>query len=260
MPVITVNDIGKSYGQSGKPIRVLDHISFTVEEGEFVSIVGPSGCGKSTLLQVLAGLLSSSDGTVSIDNEAVKAPMPDKVAMVFQDALLLPWRTAFENVVLPLQLKGVPRGERGQRAAEMLELVGLSAFADSLPHQLSGGMRQRVSIARGLVHDPRIIMMDEPFGALDEQTRMRMGDELLRIWTATRKTILFVTHSLSEAVYLSDVVRVMAPAPGRIVDEVAIDLPRPRTLEMMGSERFGRLRNRLWQSITGTSTGEGERP
>ncbi|MGD0027256.1 MAG: ABC transporter ATP-binding protein [Xanthobacteraceae bacterium] len=259
MPVITVNDIGKSYPHPSKPICVLDHISFSVEEGQFVSIVGRSGCGKSTLLQVLAGLLSANEGSVSIDNELVRAPMPGKVAMVFQDALLLPWRTAFDDVVLPLQLSGVPIGERRQRATEMLELVGLAAFADSFPHQLSGGMRQRVSIARGLVRNPRIIMMDEPFGALDEQTRMRMGDELLRIWTATRKTILFITHSLSEAVYLSDVVRVMAAAPGRIVDEVAIDLPRPRTLEMMGSERFGQLRNRVWKSIAGTSIGEGER-
>jgi NitT/TauT family transport system ATP-binding protein len=258
MPVITVNDIGKTYVHAGKSLRVLDRISFTVEEGQFVSIVGPSGCGKSTLLQVLAGLIGSSDGSVGVDNEAVTAPMPDKVAVIFQDALLLPWRTAFDNIALPLQLRGVPIAERRRRAAEMLELVGLTAFADSFPHQLSGGMRQRVSIARGLVRNPRIIMMDEPFGALDEQTRMRMGDELLRIWTATRKTILFITHSLSEAIYLSDVVRVMAAAPGRIVDEVAVDLPRPRTLEMMGSERFGQLRNRIWKSIAGLSVGDGE--
>jgi NitT/TauT family transport system ATP-binding protein len=248
-PIITIKNVGKSYPHPTQPIRALDGISFTVEEGQFVSIVGPSGCGKSTLLQMLAGLLPSTEGQMQIDNEHITGPLPGKIAVVFQDALLLPWRTSSSNIDLPLELKGVGRDERKRRANEMLQLVGLTAFADRYPHELSGGMRQRVSIARGLIQNPRIVMMDEPFGALDEQTRMRMGDELLRIWEATQKTVLLITHSLNEAVYLSDVVQVMGRAPGRIIDEVVIDLPRPRTIEMMGTEAFGRLRNRIWQRI-----------
>jgi NitT/TauT family transport system ATP-binding protein len=175
--------------------------------------------------------------------------MPDKIGMVFQDPTLLPWKTALANVEFPLDLRGVDRAVRHRLSLSMLGLVGLSDFADSYPHELSGGMRQRVAIARGLVSDPRLILMDEPFAALDEQTRTRMGHDLLDIWERTRKTVFFITHSLTEAIYLSDVVLVMSARPGRIVETIPIDLPRPRDLDVIGSENFGRLRNCLWHLL-----------
>ena len=248
-PIIEIKSLGKVYPHPVRPLQALSGISFSVAPGQFVSIVGASGCGKSTLLQIVAGLIEGSEGEVRVNGVLVTEPMPGKIAVVFQDALLLPWRTALANVELPLELKGVDKSLRRKKAEEMVELVGLGGFGDRLPHELSGGMRQRVSIARGLVQDPSIVMMDEPFGALDELTRTRMGDELLRIWEATQKTILLITHSLSEAIYLSDTVYVMGRDPGRILEQVTVDLPRPRTIDMMGSETFGRLRNRLWELI-----------
>jgi len=248
-PIIEIKSLGKVYPHPVRPLQALSGISFSVAPGQFVSIVGASGCGKSTLLQIVAGLIEGSEGEVLVDGGLVTGPMPGKIAVVFQDALLLPWRTALANVELPLELKGVDKSLRRKKAEEMVELVGLGGFGDRLPHELSGGMRQRVSIARGLVQDPSIVLMDEPFGALDELTRTRMGDELLRIWEATQKTILLITHSLSEAIYLSDTVYVMGRDPGRILEQVTVDLPRPRTIDMMGSETFGRLRNRLWKLI-----------
>ena len=248
-PIIEIKSLGKVYPHPVRPLQALSGISFSVAPGQFVSIVGASGCGKSTLLQIVAGLIEGSEGEVLVDGGLVTGPMPGKIAVVFQDALLLPWRTALANVELPLELKGVDKSLRRKKAEEMVELVGLGGFGDRLPHELSGGMRQRVSIARGLVQDPSIVMMDEPFGALDELTRTRMGDELLRIWEATQKTILLITHSLSEAIYLSDIVYVMGRDPGRILEQVTVDLPRPRNIDMMGSETFGRLRNRLWKLI-----------
>ena len=177
---------------------------------------------------------------------AVRGPQPGKIAVIFQDATLLPWKTAQENVEFPLDVQGVARAERRTRAGEMLELVGLAGFAGRYPHELSGGMRQRVSIARGLAQNPRIILMDEPFGALDEQTRIRMGQELLLIWEKTRKTILLITHSLTEALYLSDTVLVMSGRPGTIIETMTVDLPRPRHIDMMGSAAFGAARNHIW--------------
>ena len=248
--IIEAKGLAKTYLHPERPIVAFSNISFSVDEGQFVSIVGPSGCGKSTLLQILAGLLSSSDGEVRIDGESVTGPMPGKIAVVFQDALLLPWRTSLSNVGLPLELQGVDKKLREKQSLDMLDLVGLADFAERFPHELSGGMKQRVAIARGLVQDPRIVMMDEPFGALDEQTRTRMGDELLRIWERTKKTILLITHSLNEALYLSDVVQVMGCNPGRIVDRLVVKLPRPRSIDMMGSESFGRMRNHIWHLIS----------
>ncbi|MDA1323744.1 MAG: ABC transporter ATP-binding protein [Proteobacteria bacterium] len=258
--VIDVRHVGKTYAAARAPVRALHDISLTVAEGEFVSLVGPSGCGKSTLLQILAGLIDGSDGEVLVDNQPVTKPMPDKIAMVFQDATLMPWKTAIANVEFPLELRGASRAASRPRAEEMLALVGLSDFADRFPHELSGGMKQRVSIARGLVQDPRIILMDEPFGALDEQTRTKMGHELLDIWEKTHKTILFITHSLTEALFLSDRVLVMSHRPGRIVEEIPVDLPRPRTYDMIGSESFGRARNRIWQLISETEGDTTEGP
>jgi NitT/TauT family transport system ATP-binding protein len=228
----------------------LNNIDLAIEDGQFLSIVGPSGCGKSTLLQIVAGLTPSSGGEVLIDGKPITKPQPRDIAVIFQDALLLPWKTTLQNVEFPLDLQGIAAPERRMRSLEMIDLVGLKDFKDNYPHQLSGGMRQRVSIARGLAQNPRIILMDEPFGALDEQTRIRMGQELVRIWEKFRKTVLFITHSLTEAIFLSDVVVVMGGKPGRILERIPIPLPRPRVSDMMGSDVFGQLRNRIWHLLT----------
>ena len=248
--VIEARGIGKTYAALRAPVRALDDVSLTVEEGQFVSLVGPSGCGKSTLLQILGGLIDSSKGEVRVDDQPVNGPLPDKISIVFQDATLMPWKTSLANVEFPLEFQNVGRAERRRRAEALLDLVGLHEFADRFPHELSGGMKQRVAIARGLVQDPRIILMDEPFGALDEQTRTKMGQELLRIWQKTHKTILFITHSLTEALYLADTVLVMSHRPGRILEVMSVELPRPRSYDMIGSEALGRARNRIWRLIT----------
>jgi NitT/TauT family transport system ATP-binding protein len=257
--VVEACGITKTYGHGRTATSVLRDISFRIDEGQFISLVGPSGCGKSTLLQILGGLLSSTTGDVLIDGARLTSPLPGKIAIVFQDPTLLPWKTALENVLFPLEAQRVDPAERRQRAEEMLELVGLADFRNRFPHQLSGGMKQRVSIARGLAQNPRIILMDEPFGALDEQTRMKMGHELLRIWDRTRKTILFITHSLIEALYLSDVVLVMGRHPRGIVDRLTVDFARPRTYDMIGSPEFGAARNRIWHSIAEEDEGNDEK-
>ncbi len=249
--VIETRKLTKTYNVAAAPVTALADISFAAEEGSFVSLVGPSGCGKSTLLQILAGLIASSSGDVLVDGMPVRKPMPDKIAVIFQDATLLPWKTVIQNITFPLEIQNVPQQERRERAQAMLSLVGLADFAGRHPHELSGGMRQRVSIARGLAQNPRIILMDEPFGALDEQTRLKMGNELLRIWTKTNKTIFLITHSLTEALFLSDVVLVMSQRPGRIIDVIRTGLPRPRTYDMIGSAEFGEARNRIWHLIGG---------
>jgi NitT/TauT family transport system ATP-binding protein len=230
-------------------VPALADISLTVGVGRFVVIVGPSGCGKTSLLMMLAGLRAQSAGMVLCLGRPIPAPDPNRVGVVFQEASLFPWLTALDNIAFPLSLRGTPREERSRRTEAMLSLVGLDGFGARYPHELSGGMKQRVSIARGLVQDPPVLLMDEPFAALDEQTRMTMGHELLRIWNATRKTVVFVTHSLTEAVYLADEVLVMSARPGRIIDRIEIALPRPRTYEMMATDVFGRLRDRIWQQI-----------
>ncbi len=246
---VEIVNLNHSYVTNGQPRKALDDISLKVETGRFASIVGPSGCGKSSLLMMLAGLTRPSAGTVLAGGKPVHQPDPTRIGVVFQDASLYPWLSARENVEFPLSLRGVDKSVRRERALDALNLVGLSGFAESHPHELSGGMKQRVSIARGLVQDPPILLMDEPFAALDEQTRITMGDELLRIWDQARKTVIFVTHGLSEAIYLSDEVFVMSGRPGRILDRVQIDLPRPRRLEMMSTPRFAELRDLVWQQI-----------
>jgi NitT/TauT family transport system ATP-binding protein len=249
--VIETRKLTKTYNVNLSPVTALADISFAAEESSFVSLVGPSGCGKSTLLQILAGLISSSSGEVLVDGAPVRKPMPEKIAVVFQEATLLPWKTVIQNIEFPLEVQKVGSSERRDRSHAMLSLVGLTDFADRHPHELSGGMRQRVAIARGLAQNPRIILMDEPFGALDEQTRLKMGNELLRIWSKTNKTIFLITHSLTEALYLSDVVLVMSQRPGRIVDVIRTGLPRPRTYDMISSSVFGDARNRIWRLIGG---------
>jgi len=248
-PLVAIRGVSQHFGVDGAIVPALDGIDLEVPDGQFVSVVGPSGCGKSTLLSLVAGLRVPTRGAVLCDGEPITAPMPRKVGMIFQEANLLPWLSAIDNVAFPLKLRRVPKPERLQAAARMLELTGLAGFEGQLPHQLSGGMKQRVAIARGLVQNPAVLLMDEPFASLDEQTRMVLGDELLRIWSETRKTVLFVTHSLNEAVYLADRVIVLSARPGRVVDDVPVDLPRPRSFAMTASERFGTLKDRIWEHI-----------
>ena len=235
-------------GRDGK-VPALTDISMTVGAGRFVVIVGPSGCGKTSLLMMMAGLRHQTSGTINIQGRPIDSPDPSRVGVVFQEASLFPWLSALDNIEFPLVLRHAPKAERAERANQMLNLVGLAGFGARYPHELSGGMKQRVSIARGLVQDPPVLLMDEPFAALDEQTRMTMGHELLRIWSQTLKTVVFVTHSLTEAVYLADEVLVMSARPGRIIDRIPVTLPRPRTYEMMATDTFGRLRDRIWQQI-----------
>src|SRR3954470_5411404 len=246
---IEVARLSHTYAGREGQVPALQDISMTVGAGRFVVIVGPSGCGKTSLLMMMAGLRHQTSGTILCAGRPIDAPDPDRVGVVFQEASLFPWLTALDNIEFPLSIRHAPREERRERANAMLDLVGLQGFGGRYPHELSGGMKQRVSIARGLVQDPPVLLMDEPFAALDEQTRMTMGDELLRIWAATGKTVVFVTHSLTEAVYLADEVLVMSARPGRIVDHLQVSLPRPRSYEMMGTEVFGRLRERIWQQI-----------
>jgi NitT/TauT family transport system ATP-binding protein len=247
--LVAIRGVSQRFGTDGAAVTALESIDLEIPDGQFVSVVGPSGCGKSTLLSLVAGLRVPSSGTVLCDGEPMTAPVPRKVGMIFQEANLLPWLSAVDNVAFPLKLRRVAKPERLAAARRMLELTGLAGFEDRLPHQLSGGMKQRVSIARGLVQNPAVLLMDEPFASLDEQTRMVLGDELLRIWSETRKTVLFVTHSLNEAVYLADRVIVLSARPGRVVDDVTVDLPRPRSFAMTAGERFGVLKDRIWQHI-----------
>ena len=248
--LLVVDNVRKTYQRPGSVFQALADINLTLPAGSFQSIVGASGCGKSTLLSIIAGLMPASSGTVLVADQPLARPRAELVTLIFQDPTLLPWLTALDNVAFPLELRGISRPERRDRAEQLLQLVGLAEFAHHYPRELSGGMRQRVAIARGLVLDPAVLLMDEPFGALDEQTRIRLGDELLSIWERTRKTILFVTHSLSEAIYLSDRVFVLHGRPSRIAEVLDIALPRPRNLSIMGSPEFGRLRNQIWNYLS----------
>lgn len=247
---IVTRSLSKFFGRKDAGVEALRDVSLRVRTAQFVTLVGPSGCGKSTLLQILAGLVEPTSGETLIGGQHLTGPRPDAIGMVFQDALLLPWKTALQNVEFPLSLRGVPAQARHERSTNLLDLVGLKDYSNRYPHELSGGMRQRVAIARGLVQDPQVLLMDEPFAALDEQTRTRMGGELLQIWERSRKTIFFITHSLTEAVFLADKVLVMQAKPGRIVEEIHVELPRPRTYDMIGSEYFGRLRNHIWTLLS----------
>lgn len=226
-------------GNGHPPVPALDAVSLAVEPREFVSLVGPSGCGKSTLLRVVADLQAPTSGSARVGGTTPRqARLARDIGFVFQDAALLEWRNILRNVELPLELAGMPGPERQARARDLIELVGLAGFERALPRQLSGGMRQRAAIARALATHPRILLMDEPFGALDQITRDRLNMELVRICETTRATVLFVTHSIREAVLLSDRVIVMSPRPGRIVSAIAVDLPRPRTLETRDIPRY----------------------
>jgi len=238
-PLIVVSDLEKTYRTKGRAlVQALGGLSLDVADGEFVTIVGQSGCGKTTFLKILAGLLTRSAGQVALRGRPVDGPSRD-IGIVFQDPVLLPWRTVLDNVMLPVQVLKLDWAASRRRALGLIELVGLGGFEDKYPHELSGGMRQRVALARALVHDPSLLLMDEPFGALDAMTREFMNLELLRIWREARKTVVFITHSIPEAVFLADRVVVMSARPGRITEIVSVDLPRPRDLDMMASDDFG---------------------
>jgi NitT/TauT family transport system ATP-binding protein len=250
--IVSVRAVSQTFGSAASGVAALRDVHVTIADGEFISVVGPSGCGKSTLLRIIADLLSPSEGTVLIRGRSPQeATRRREIGMVFQSPVLYEWRSVRRNIELPLEVMGRPRQERRQRADEMLDLVGLRQFASRYPWQLSGGMQQRVSIARALSFEPVILLMDEPFGALDEISREYMNQELQRIWSQTRKTVLFVTHSVPEAVFLSTRVIVMSPHPGRVVAEVDIDLPRPRTEETRTQPRYYELITEVRQHLLG---------
>ena len=238
-PFVRLVGVTKTFKAGNQEFLAVKDVTLDVEEGELVSIVGPSGCGKSTVLSILADLHEASGGTVDIGNPDSPFTPGRDIGMVFQKALLLKWRNIVDNVLLPAEILGLPRKESRERALDLLDMVGLSKFANAYPQQLSGGMQQRASIARALVHDPKLILMDEPFGALDALTRERMNLELLRIWRESSKTILFVTHGIQEAVFLGSKVAVMTAGPARMAAQFKIDLPEPRTLDVKTTEKFG---------------------
>ncbi|CAN5232976.1 ABC transporter ATP-binding protein [soil metagenome] len=246
--IVEVEHVSKEFVRGEQRVTAVDDVSLSVGQGEFVTIVGPSGCGKSTLLHLLGGFLGASSGTMRVAGNVVSRPGPDR-GMMFQDLALFPWRTVSGNVGWALEVQGRPARERDEIAERYLQLVGLRPFKNAYPHELSGGMKQRVALARLLAFDPAVLLMDEPFGSLDAQTRELMQEELQRIWSETRKTVLFVTHDIDEAVYLGDRVIVFTARPGRIKADIQVDLPRPRPIEVKKSTAFFDHRNRVWDLL-----------
>jgi NitT/TauT family transport system ATP-binding protein len=240
MEGIRIHGVTKRYRRGAQETLALAEVDIDVATGEFIAIVGPSGCGKSTLLRLVAGLHAPTTGTIEVSGKPVKGPVTD-VGIVFQSPVLLDWRNTLDNVLFQADIRGLPVERYRPRALELLRQVGLEDFADRFPHELSGGMRQRAAIARAFLHDPPLLLMDEPFGALDALTREQMRLDIEEIWLATRKTVLFITHSVDEAVLLADRVLVMSARPGRIEREIAIDLPRPRGLEARRTPRFNEI-------------------
>lgn len=245
---LRVEHVGHVFDDHNGTVEALIDISFQIAPSEFVCVVGPSGSGKSTLLRILAGLIQPQQGHVWLDGKLVESPGPS-IGVVFQKANLMPWRTVLENIALPLELSGAANDEVARHSNELIELVGLNGFANAYPRSLSGGMEQRVAIARALIHNPSILLLDEPFGSLDALTRERMAVELTRIWSAQKITVVMVTHSIQEAVFLSDRVFVMTDRPGRIADEIAVNLDRPRDMSLLQEERFAEIAGRVRQAI-----------
>ena len=246
-PFIHLSGVKKVFRTRGQDFLAVSDVTFDVLPGELVPLVGPSGCGKTTLLKILAGLYSHEEGEVRIGNASTSFDPARDIGMVFQQALLLKWRRIKENVLLPAEILGLPVAESRERAQHLLELVGLAGFEDKYPYELSGGMQQRAAIARALIHDPKLVLMDEPFGALDAMTRERMNLELLRIWSESKKTIIFVTHSIQEAIFLGSRCVVLTAGPARMADNFEIDLPYPRTLGMRTHEEFGVYTRRVYK-------------
>jgi NitT/TauT family transport system ATP-binding protein len=247
-PILKANHISVTFPSPQGELGALDDVSCKVHRGEFVCVVGPSGCGKSTLLRVLGGLLAPTSGQVYLRGKPLKGPSGD-VGIVFQKSNLMPWRTALHNITLPLEIQGLPASLARRRAADLIRLVGLEGFEQNYPHELSGGMAQRVAIARALIHDPEILLLDEPFGSLDALTRERMNLELLRIWQTHRKTVVMVTHNIQEAIFLADRVTVMTPRPGQITASLPVTLPRPRSQDLIYSAAFTELARLIREAI-----------
>jgi NitT/TauT family transport system ATP-binding protein len=246
--ILVVDDIVKRFETPDGVLIALDHVSLNVAPGEFVGVIGPSGCGKSTLFNVIGGLLDGYEGTVKVAGERVRGPHP-AIGMIFQEESTFPWRTVIDNVAFPLEIAGLPKAERYERARHFVKLVGLDGFERRYPAELSGGMRQRVSMARTLAAQPKILLMDEPFASLDEQTRLLLGDKVLQIQQQLKQTTLLITHNITEAVQLSDRVVVMTYRPGKVKRVVEIALPRPRSSEIVSSEAFGRYVAQIWSDL-----------
>ena len=252
MIALEVEGLQKSYAKDGRAFAILDIERFAAREGEFITIIGPSGCGKSTFLHIMGGFIAADRGAIRVYGRDVSGPGPDR-GMMFQEFALFPWKTVAGNVAWGLETQGVPRAEIETIVQRQLEVTGLADFRNHYPAELSGGMKQRVALARVLAFDPKVLLMDEPFGALDAQTREAMQEEVMRLWARTRKTIVFVTHDIEEAVFLGDRVVVLTTRPGRVREEVAIDLPRPRELEIKKSARCHEYRNYVWDLIRNES-------
>jgi NitT/TauT family transport system ATP-binding protein len=246
--ILTADHINVRFETAEGPVIAVDDVSFDVRPGEFLSVIGPSGCGKSTLFNVIGGLLTSHQGTVTVGGETIDGPH-QSIGMVFQEESTFPWRTVTDNVAFPLELIGMAKDKRIERAMHFIGMVGLNGFENRYPGELSGGMRQRVSLARTLASEPKILLMDEPFAALDEQTRLLLGDKVLQIQQQLKQTTLLITHNITEAVQMSDRILVMTYRPGKVKRIVDIDLPRPRTSEIVGSEAFGRYVAQIWSDL-----------
>ena len=247
-PILVVDDIVKRFETPDGVLTAVDHVSLSIAPGEFVGVIGPSACGKSTLFNVIGGLLDGYEGTVRVAGERVRGPHP-AVGMIFQEESTFPWRNVIDNVAFPLEIAGLPKAERYERARRFVKLVGLDGFERRYPAELSGGMRQRVSMARTLAAQPKILLMDEPFAALDEQTRLLLGDKVLQIQQQLKQTTLLITHNITEAVQLSDRIVVMTYRPGKVKRVVEISLPRPRSSEIVSSEAFGRYVAQIWSDL-----------
>jgi ABC-type nitrate/sulfonate/bicarbonate transport system ATPase subunit len=250
--MLEARDVTKRFfdDHTAQSVLALDGVDLDVADNEFVAIIGPSGCGKTTLLRMFAGLIQPDKGQVSLAGQPIEGPSPER-AMVFQSFALMPWSDVVTNVAFGLQLRGVRKRERRERARELIATVGLKGFESYLPGQLSGGMQQRVGLARALAVDPQVLLMDEPFGALDEQTRRLLWEQLLGLWEHERKTVLFVTHSMEEAVVLSDRIVLMSARPGRVAEIIDVDIPRPRPADMESSPRFTEIKLHLWEALRG---------